>query len=192
MMMQAAPDATDLEAVRRWFAKLADCVRAVDYEAASPLFAEDLVAFGTYDNFVTGRGQVNRGAVERRSGRQFGDFRWRLDEVTAIVSPDRLGAAGLAIFESEGFRRDGSRFRPAGPRHGIASADRDWRRLGGEAHPHVIVPRYARSVIRGAGQLAVFLDLDSSLDASRGQVTSFLTQENTADRKGVKVDNYSH
>jgi len=38
------------------------------------------------------------------------DFRLRLDEVTAVMSPDRLTATGLAIFESDGFLRDGSRF----------------------------------------------------------------------------------
>jgi len=109
MAMRAAPDATDLEAVRHWFARLADCVRSVDYEAAFPLFAKDLVAFGTYDDFVTGREQVME-AQWTKVWPTIRDFRWRLDEVTAIVSPDRLAAAGLAIFESDGFRRDGTRF----------------------------------------------------------------------------------
>lgn len=109
MVMQATPDVTDLDAVRRWFAQLADCVRAVDYEAAFPLFAEELVAFGTYDNFVIGREQVME-AQWKNVWPTIRDFRWRLEEVTAIVSPDRLAAAGLAVFESEGFRRDSSRF----------------------------------------------------------------------------------
>lgn len=38
------------------------------------------------------------------------NFRWRLDGVQAIVSPDRLGAVGLAVFDSDGFRQDGTRF----------------------------------------------------------------------------------
>lgn len=109
MAMRAAPDATDLDAVRRWFARLADCVRAVDYVAAFPLFAEDLVAFGTHDDFVAGRTKVME-AQWTQVWPTIRDFRWRLDEVTAIVSPDRLAAAGLAIFESDGFQRDGSKF----------------------------------------------------------------------------------
>lgn len=103
------PDAADLDAVRRWFARLAECVRAVDYTAAFPLFAEGLVAFGTYDDFVAGREQVME-AQWKNVWPTIREFRWRLDEVTAIVSPDRLAAAGLAIFESDGFGRDGSRF----------------------------------------------------------------------------------
>ena len=109
MVIRAAPDAADLEAVRRWFAQLADCVRAVDYEAAFPLFSEDLVAFGTYDDFVTGRAQV-MAAQWTKVWPTIRDFRWRLNEVTAIVSPDRLATTGPAIFESDGFRQDGSRF----------------------------------------------------------------------------------
>ena len=134
MAMQAASDATDLEAVRRWFARLADCVRAVDYAAAFPLFAEDLVAFGTYDDFVTGREQVME-AQWTKVWPTIREFRWRLDEVTALVSPDRLAAAGLAIFESDGFRRDGSRFDRCGRAtvvlalH-IAQSPRHWWRLG--------------------------------------------------------------
>lgn len=103
------PDSADLDAVHLWFARLAECVGAVDYSAAFPLFAEDLVAFGTYDDFVIGREKVME-AQWKNVWPTIRNFRWRLDEVTAIVSPDRLAAAGLAIFESDGFRRDGSRF----------------------------------------------------------------------------------
>ena len=109
MTIRVATDATDLETVRRWFARLADCVRAVDYEAALPLFIDDLIVFGTYDDFVAGRTQAMQ-AQWTKVWPTIRDFRWRLEDVTAIVSPDRMHAAGLAIFESKGFRRDGSRF----------------------------------------------------------------------------------
>jgi len=109
MTIRTEPDSVDLAAVRRWFARLADCVRAVDYQAALPLFTEDLVAFGTYDDFVTGRDRVMQ-AQWMNVWPTIRDFRWRLDEVIAIVAPDRLAATGLAIFDSQGFRRDGSRF----------------------------------------------------------------------------------
>ena len=109
MQMLTAPDAADLEGVRRWFARLADCVRAVDYEAAFPLFAEDLIAFGTHNDFVTGRPEVMR-AQWMKVWPTIRNFRWRLDGVVGIVSPDRLNAAGLAVFDSDGFHRDGSQF----------------------------------------------------------------------------------
>lgn len=109
MNMLATPDQADLDAVRQWFVDLATCVRAVDYEAALPLFAQDLIAFGTYDDFVTGRPEVMR-AQWMNVWPTIRNFRWREDEVVAIVSPDRLGASGLAIFDSDGFDREGTRF----------------------------------------------------------------------------------
>ena len=103
------PDPADLDAIRRWFKSLQDCVAAVDYKAAYPLFAEDMVAFGTFSDFVTGRD-----AAEREQWRNvwptIRNFRWRLEGVKALVSPDRLSAVGLAVWDSDGFDPDGSRF----------------------------------------------------------------------------------
>ena len=109
MKMLTTPDAADLDGIRRWFVRLADCVRAVDYEAAFPLFAEDLIAFGTHNDFVTGRPEVMR-MQWMKVWPTIRNFRWRQDEVVAIVSPERLSAVGLAVFDSDGFNRDGSRF----------------------------------------------------------------------------------
>jgi len=106
-MAETRPD--DLVAVRRWFQALEGRVRAVDYAAARPLFAADMVAFGTFADFVAGRD-----AVEREQWRQvwgtIRGFRWCLDDVRAFVSPDRLAAVGLAVWDSDGFHPDGSRF----------------------------------------------------------------------------------
>lgn len=103
------PHGDDLAAIKRWFKSLQDCVAAVDYRAAYPLFAEDMLAFGTFSDFVTGRD-----AAEREQWRNvwptIRNFRWRLDGVRAIVSPDRLSAVGLAVWDSDGFTPDGARF----------------------------------------------------------------------------------
>jgi ketosteroid isomerase-like protein len=109
MRLRTPPAAEDLEAVRRWFARLAECVRAVDYEAAYPLFADDLIAFGTFTDFVSERPQVVR-EQWMNVWPTIRNFRWRLDGVQAIVSPDRLSAVGMAIFDSDGFNPDGTRF----------------------------------------------------------------------------------
>ena len=50
-----APDDADLAAVRRWFERLASHVRTVDFAGARPIFAEDMIAFGTFTDFMTGR-----------------------------------------------------------------------------------------------------------------------------------------
>jgi ketosteroid isomerase-like protein len=103
----------DLAAVRRWFKTLEGHIRSVDYAAARPLFAADMVAFGTFSDFVTGRA-----AAEREQWRNvwgtIRNFRWRLGGVRALVSSDRLSAVGLAVWDSDGFRPDGSKFNRRG------------------------------------------------------------------------------
>jgi ketosteroid isomerase-like protein len=97
----------DVERVRAWFARLAEHVRAVDFAGARAIFAEDLIAFGTYSDFVTGREAVE--ATQWRKVWPFiSDFRWRLGEAKALVAADRLSAVGMAVFDSTGYREDGS------------------------------------------------------------------------------------
>ena len=97
----------DHAAVRAWFDALSKHCRAIDYEGARAIFAEDMIAFGTFENFVTGRDAAE--AAQWRNVWPFiTGFRWRLDDVRAIVSPDRLSAVGMAVFDSTGYREDGT------------------------------------------------------------------------------------
>jgi ketosteroid isomerase-like protein len=101
--------AEDRARLRNWFESLAQCVQAVDFAGAYPLFADELVAFGTVKDFVRVRPEV-----EREQWRQvwptIRNFRWRLDDMHAIVSADRLTGIGMAIFDSDGFDSDGKRY----------------------------------------------------------------------------------
>jgi hypothetical protein len=45
----------DLAAVRAWFEALSRHCRAIDYEGARAMFAEDMIAFGTFTDFMIGR-----------------------------------------------------------------------------------------------------------------------------------------
>ena len=103
--MPAAPrHDDDLVRVRRWFERLAEHVRAVDFAGARPIFAEDMIAFGTFSDFVTGRDAVE--AAQWRNVWPFIEgFRWRLDGVKAIVSPDRLTAIGMAVWDFDRLSR---------------------------------------------------------------------------------------
>ena len=56
--MITAPHPDDLARVKAWFERLSERVRAVDFAGAHRLFAEDMVAFGTFENFITGRDRV--------------------------------------------------------------------------------------------------------------------------------------
>jgi ketosteroid isomerase-like protein len=101
------PQADDLTRVRDWFRRLSEHVRAVDFAGARPLFAEDMIAFGTFENFVGGRDAVEQ-AQWRNVWPVTTDFRWRMDDIRAIVSADRLSAVGMGVFDSTGYHADGT------------------------------------------------------------------------------------
>jgi ketosteroid isomerase-like protein len=111
--MPQAPDEDDLARIRAWFERLAEHVRAVDFAGARPLFAEDMIAFGTFSDFVS-----ERDAVEQAQWRNvwpfIEGFRWRPNAVRGIVSPDRLAATGMAVWDSTGFHQDGKPFERPG------------------------------------------------------------------------------
>lgn len=127
-MQATSPHDDDLARVRHWFERLAEHVRAVDFAGARPIFAETLIAFGTFSDFVTGRDAVE--AAQWRNVWPFIEgFRWQLDGVRAIISPDRLTATGMAVWESTGFREDGSPYdRPGRATVVFArqAPDQDW------------------------------------------------------------------
>ena len=101
-------EADDVAGVRTWFETLAAHVRAVDFIGARPIFAPDMVAFGTFTDFMTGRDAAEQ-QQWRNVWQHIDDFRFRTD-VRAIVSPDRLQAVGMAIFDSTGYRQDGTSY----------------------------------------------------------------------------------
>ena len=111
--MTAQPDPDDLERVKQWFRRLSEHVRAVDYEGARPLFATDMIAFGTFENFITGRDRVEAAQWRNVWGVTSG-FHYREDDIRAIVSPDRLCAVGMGVFDSTGYREDGTPYERPG------------------------------------------------------------------------------
>jgi ketosteroid isomerase-like protein len=92
----------DVALVRRWFQHLQICVQMVDFAGARPLFAEDVVAFGSVTPV-----SIGRGATEEEQWRTvwgyIDGFRWRLDDLRAMVSGDRCTAVGMALFDSTGY-----------------------------------------------------------------------------------------
>jgi ketosteroid isomerase-like protein len=96
----------DLTGVKTWFETLASHVRAVDFIGARAIFAPDMIAFGTFTDFMTGR-DVAEQQQWRNVWQHIDEFGFRPD-IRALVSPDRLMAVGMAIFESTGYRQDGT------------------------------------------------------------------------------------
>jgi ketosteroid isomerase-like protein len=111
--MIAPPHPDDLALVKKWFRRLSEQVQAVDFAGAYPLFAEDMIAFGTFENFITGREAAER-AQWRNVWPVTSGFQFRMDDIRAIVSPDRLTAIGMGVFDSTGYHEDGTPYeRPA-------------------------------------------------------------------------------
>jgi ketosteroid isomerase-like protein len=104
-------DATeqDVALVRRWFQQLQLYVQLVDFVGARPLFAEDMITFGTYAPFTTGREATEKEQWRNVWGR-IDQFRWLLDDLRIIISSDRLMATGMAVFQSTGYTEDGQPF----------------------------------------------------------------------------------
>jgi ketosteroid isomerase-like protein len=111
--MIAPPDPEDLALVKKWFRRLSEQVQAVDFTGARPLFAEDMIAFGTFENFITGRDAVER-AQWRNVWPVTAGFHFRMDDIRAIVSPDRLTAIGMGVFDSTGYHEDGAQYERPG------------------------------------------------------------------------------
>ena len=99
----------DLAAVRTWFDTLAKHCRAVDYQGARPIFAEDMIAFGTFTDFMIGRETAEQKQWRNVWG-TIRNFRYNLDKVEAIVSADRLMAAGMGVWQSDGYYLNGDHF----------------------------------------------------------------------------------
>jgi len=107
------PHPDDLARVKAWFGRLSEHVRAVDYEGARLLFADGMIAFGTFENFITGRERVEKAQWRNVWGVTSG-FRYRMDDIRAIVSADRLTAIGMGVFDSMGYHPDGSAYERPG------------------------------------------------------------------------------
>ncbi len=99
----------DVALIRRWFRTLQVCIQTVDFAGSRPLFADDLITFGTYAAFTLGRAATEKEQWRHVWG-HIDQFRWRLDDLRTIVSGERLTAVGMAVFESTGYRENGKAF----------------------------------------------------------------------------------
>jgi ketosteroid isomerase-like protein len=105
--LPVAPE--DRRTIADWFARWGDLVANVDFRHAREMFVEDIVSFGSKVEMV-----VSREALEAQQWRaiwpSIEDYRYDLDTLEVVVSPDRLMAMGAVIFRSTGLHQDGSRF----------------------------------------------------------------------------------
>ena len=99
----------DVALIRRWFQKLQLCIQAVDFVGSRPLFADDIITFGTFAAFTVGR-EATEQEQWRHVWSHIDQFRWHLDDLRTLISGDRLTAVGMAVFESTGYTESGKAF----------------------------------------------------------------------------------
>ena len=125
----------DVALIRRWFQKLQLCIQAVDFVGSRPLFADDIITFGSFTAFTMGR-EATEQEQWRHVWSHIDQFRWHLDDLRTIISADRLTAVGMAVFESTGYTESGKAF----DRPGRATVVLGRQAAGGEwiaQHTHV-------------------------------------------------------
>jgi ketosteroid isomerase-like protein len=139
MKLRTTPHADDVTAIRTWFDCLATNCRTIDYEGARPIFADDLIAFGTFTDFMIGQ-ELTEKQQWRNVWGTIRNFRFNLDTMEAIVSADRLTAIGMAVWRSDGFHPNGDRF----DRNGRATVGLGRRQVGDPfvaTHTHLSLNR---------------------------------------------------
>jgi ketosteroid isomerase-like protein len=118
------------EIARAFLVEMQDCVRVVDYERARPLFAEDVVAFGTVAAVVEGRGRLEQ-EQWHNVWPAIGDFTFRLDELRVLGTAEAICV--VVPWDSTGKREDGQPFSRPG-RATLLLAPHDGRWVAAHSH----------------------------------------------------------
>ena len=118
------------EIARMFLVEMQDCVRFVDYERARPLFAEDVVAFGTFARVVEGRGRLEH-EQWHNVWPAIGDFTFRLDELRVLGTAEAICA--VVPWDSTGKREDGQPFSRPG-RATLLLVPREGRWVAAHSH----------------------------------------------------------
>jgi ketosteroid isomerase-like protein len=95
------------EIARDFLLEMQECVRAVDYARARALFAEDVVAFGTFAAVVSGRDRLEH-EQWRNVWPTIRDFTFRLDELHCLGTEQALCV--VVPWDSLGRGADGRSF----------------------------------------------------------------------------------
>jgi ketosteroid isomerase-like protein len=104
----------DRNSVAEWYHSWDLLVADVNFKAARPMFAEDVIAFGSRNVEM----MASQGELERDQWRKvwptIENYRYDLSTLEVVTSPDRLMAMGAVIFRSTGLHPDGEKFQRDG------------------------------------------------------------------------------
>lgn len=115
-MNDSTPMDADHASIKAWFDTWSGYVASVDFDSARPMFEEDVVGFGTWMDVVEGLDNL----MERQWKSiwpTIQDFRFMTETLQVRVSPDRLFAVAVLVWDSTGFHESGESY----PRPGRAT-----------------------------------------------------------------------
>lgn len=124
-------------AARDWLNEFQACVRAVDYQRALAIFAEDVAAFGTYTAILNGRDNLQRDQWSN-VWPHVRDFTFRLGDMRCLG--DETALTVIVPWDSLGLRADGSTFDRPG-RATIVLRRHDGRWVAAHTHFSVVPSR---------------------------------------------------
>jgi|SRR5579859_2051527 len=119
-----------VDIARAFLLEMQACVRAVDFERAHPLFAEDVVAFGTFASVVAGRDRLEADQW-RNVWPTIREFTFRLEELHCLGTTDTLCV--VVPWDSLGQRATGEQFSRPG-RATLLLVPRDGRWVALHSH----------------------------------------------------------
>ena len=129
-MPPRADDPRLVSVAREFLLEMQECVRAVDFERARALFADDVVAFGTFASVVSGR-ELLEAQQWRNIWPVIQDFRFRLTDLRCLGTSEAVCV--VVGWDSLGRRADGSTFDRPG-RATLLLAPRDGRYVALHSH----------------------------------------------------------
>ena len=112
-MYKLDTDNKDHISIIYWFKTWENKVQNKDFESSKNLFGNDVVSFGTWMNVVEG--------LEKLCANQWksvwptiNNFKFLTDTLYIQISPDRLLANSILVWDSTGYKKNGSSFKRNG------------------------------------------------------------------------------
>ena len=104
---------TDHFTIRLWFQVWEKQVQNKDFEAAKKLFENDVVSFGTWMNVVEGLDKLYSDQW-KNIWPTINNFKFVTNTLFIQISPDRLLANSILVWNSTGYKKNGNSFKRNG------------------------------------------------------------------------------
>ena len=103
----------DYTSIKLWYSEWENYVQNKNYSSAMNLFENYVVSFGTWMNVVEGLDQLQLNQW-KNIWPTISKFRFLTDTLVIQLSPDKLFANSIIIWDSIGYKNDGNSFERTG------------------------------------------------------------------------------